>query len=1244
MKKLLIVSILIWGYLSAFSQNWVGITGNTPEKAKVKLISSGIDNSVIKFSVAGYNSKNVNTGQQTALTLNVEGSTYILDAGAPDLPKMSASVIIPDKGAMKAEVVSSNYTEYVNVDIAPSKGNLTRDIDPATIPFTYGQAYSEDAFYPGKLAEMRNPYILRDYRGEAVWVYPFQYNPVTKVLRVYSEITVKVSKNGTSGTNELIRTKSLTKVDYEFSKIYGSHFLNYKSSKYTPLEEQGNMLVICYDAFMSAMQPFVDWKNTIGRHTEMVSVTTAGSTDAAIKTYVTNYYNTNGLTYLLLVGDAAQIPPYNAAAGPSDNSYGYILGGDSYPEVFVGRFSAENVSEVQTQVQRTISYELNPSTASGWLNKGVGIGSDLGPGDDNEMDYEHIRDLRTKLMNYQYSAIDELYDGDQGGQDLPGNPDPSMLAADVNAGAGIIAYCGHGGTDQFVTTGFSNSDVDNLTNNNMLPFIWSVACVNGEFITGTCFAEAWLRATYNGQPSGAIATLMSTINQSWDPPMEGEDEMVDILVESYAGNIKRTFGGLSMNGCMKMNDAYGSGGTEMTDTWTIFGDPSLMVRTDTPKVMTVTHPSTTVIGSTQLTINCNVNSAFVCLTINNQIIGTGTVSGGAAIINFSPLTTIDSIKVAVTAYNYIPYIGSVLVINSVQNDATPLAIIEPQNNYNCIGLTVAPELVIENMGTNVLTSLTITCGYDTGTFISQWTGNLVSFQTDTITYPAITLNAGNHTITFTTSLPNGIADQNPSNDVATRNITVNNLPVSCDFTADQTSFCTGPASVNFTNLSTNAISYLWDFGDGSTSTAQNPSHIYNNLGTYTVALIADAGPCGSQTDAETNYITVGAPPPGVTDATLCGPGYATLQATGTGTLGWYDAPTGGNYLGTGNTYITPTLTTTTTYYVHDSLATANQYAGEQNDTTNGSFFTFATSHYLVFDCYAPFTIVSVEVNAGAAGNRTIQLQNSSGAMLQSATINIPAGISRITLNFNVPVGTSFRLAGPVSPNLFRSNTGLSYPYEIPNAISIKYSSATSDPTGYYYFFYDWEIALPACVSAMTPVTAYINSAAPIAAFTYSANGLTVDFTDQTTNPALYLWDFGDGSTSTIANLTHTYASAGTYTVTLIVTNGCGADTVSQQITATALGIADYLNDAVFTIYPNPSNNIGMINYTLPEATNVSLAVYNSVGQKVTDLLNTYQTKGSYSAAIDLSGLRAGVYYCRLIVSGGSSTQKIILTR
>ena len=81
----------------------------------------------------------------------------------------------------------------------------------------------------------------------------------------------------------------------------------------------------------------------------------------------------------------------------------------------------------------------------------------------------------------------------------------------------------------------------------MLPAILSVACINGQFNGYTCFAEAWLRATHNGEPSGAIATYMSSINQSWNPPMDAQDESIDLLV----AEAKTTFGGICYNGsCM----------------------------------------------------------------------------------------------------------------------------------------------------------------------------------------------------------------------------------------------------------------------------------------------------------------------------------------------------------------------------------------------------------------------------------------------------------------------------------------------------------------------------------------------------------------------------------------------------------------------------------------------------------------------------------------------------------------------
>lgn len=647
---------------STFSQNRNSFSSNKNTEAKVKLISSNIENSVIEFNFDGFKFKDVNTGNKTDNTLVLGNSTPMLIAGAPDLLKLTSSVIIPDKAKMKIKVEEALYKEYSNIDIAPSKGNLTRDIDPSTVPFDYGKVYQKDMFYPGKLADIRNPYIFRDYRGQTIITYPFQYNPVTKVLRVYYKIKVKIFSTDGNAKNAFNRKKPLTHIDEEYKNAYSNHFINYSSFKYTPLNEYGNMLIISHSAFKSEMNPFVEWKNKIGIPTELVDIASIGTTAAAIKTFVNTYYQTNGLTYLLLVGDASFIPTNSLTSGHSDNAYGYISGNDSYPEIMVGRFSCETAAHAQTMVQRSIDYEFMPLNTPNWYNKCLGIASEEGPGDDGELDYEHIRNMNTDLLNFTYSYCGEYFEGSQGGNDAVGNPPTSIISAGINAGAGLILYTGHGSTTSWGTSGFSNSNVNSLTNTGMLPIIWSVACVNGNFVGNTCFAEAWTRATHNGQPAGAVATLMSTINQSWNPPMEAQDEMVDIMVESDSNNIKRSFGGLSMSGCMKMNDTYGTSGDPMTDTWNLFGDPSLMVRTDTPTVMTVSHPPTVQIGVTQLVVNCNTDSARIALTIDNQIIGVGTVSGGIATINFNALSNIDTIVVAVTAFNKYPYIGLVNVI------------------------------------------------------------------------------------------------------------------------------------------------------------------------------------------------------------------------------------------------------------------------------------------------------------------------------------------------------------------------------------------------------------------------------------------------------------------------------------------------------------------------------------------------------------------------------------------------------
>jgi hypothetical protein len=709
-----IIAIVVAIFLTAMSQAvtgqkapgryWNEISSERPVMPEINLLYSDLETSQIEVIVEGFWKEFVRDHEgRSEIKIYEESSTPLLIKGAPDLEKLTASLIIPDWARMQVSLIGEDYVDIPGIHIIPSKGNLTRDIDPDDIPYEYGREYETDAFFPGVPAELRKPHIIRDIRGQVLVIYPFRYNPVQKVLRVYTRMVLEVKTAGEDGENVLTSRQEDAKTVRAFKGIYERNFLNYdvynSASRYVPLEEDGNMLIISYGPFMAGMQDFADWKNMSGIPTEIVDVSVAGSTAAAIKTYVANYYNTNGLTYLLLVGDAAQVPASSTSAGPSDNNYGYIVGSDHYPDIFVGRFSAENTAHVQTQVQRSLDYEKEPVTGSVSFQRAMGIASDQGPGDDGEYDWQHQRNIRADYMGFTYTYGAELYDGSQGEQDASGNPTATMVANEINNGMGVISYTGHGSTTSWGTSGFSSTNVNNLTNNDMLPFILSVACVNGNFTGTTCFAEAWLRATYNGQPSGAVATIMSTINQSWNPPMRGQDEMVDILTESYPLNIKRTFGGICMNGCMNMNDAYGSAGEAMTDTWTIFGDPSLMVRTAAPATMTVTHPADLPVGSGQLTVNCDQEGARVAVSHNNyQLLGSAIISGGSADVVFGQINSEDTLTVTVTAFNCLPSIDTVIITNA------EMAYVSCTSFHNNLAEAGPGDINTEVLGVKVLMS------------------------------------------------------------------------------------------------------------------------------------------------------------------------------------------------------------------------------------------------------------------------------------------------------------------------------------------------------------------------------------------------------------------------------------------------------------------------------------------------------------------------------------------------------------
>ena len=537
---------------------------------------SNLDRTVIEYALPGYAQDTVVIEGKEYQRLSLDGEGYFrMDlSGQPQLPVVRRSIMLPDTGTMELRVLEGRYEEIENVDLAPYRGPITRKVDPASVPYRFGEVYGKNAWFPGTPAVLQKPYILHDVRGAVVELRPFQYNPVKKVLRVYKSLEVEVVKTGPGGENVIDRTVYAYKPDRSFEAIYKSQFMNYAGNRTEPPSEDGEMLIISYGPFMAAMQPFVDWKNSIGIPTSIVDVATIGNNFTAIKNYITNVYNSTNLSYVLLVGDVAQVKSGYFSGGLSDPAYSCITS-DWYPDLFVGRFSAQNVNQVTTQVDRTLQYEQQSHDVhmGDWNARGLAVASDQGPGHYNEYDNQHEDLISNELLAYGFTKVSKSYD--------PWGTKAKVAAA-INEGVRCVHYTGHGWEGGWGNGGaFSTNDVYQLNNTGMLPFISSVACSVGDFSAGECFCEAWQRATKNGQPIGAVANYGSTIGQYWDEPMYGQGN------HGYNGKyggaerfwmeINWSVCGMWFGGSCIMMDICGANGRDMFMTWTCFGDPSVRI-------------------------------------------------------------------------------------------------------------------------------------------------------------------------------------------------------------------------------------------------------------------------------------------------------------------------------------------------------------------------------------------------------------------------------------------------------------------------------------------------------------------------------------------------------------------------------------------------------------------------------------------------------------------------------------------
>ena len=645
---------------------------------------------------SGLDAKLIKTKEGDFIKLFVSGYAANSDYGKAELPELKKIFRIPFGAQVVLKIVNKEE-ELISLDdynitlpLFPNQPSISKGDNAEQVPFVYDRDfYKINQFNENPIVKID---VLGKMRGQEMArlnISPFSYNPVTNELKIITKIEAKVVFKNVDLAEDLSIRKKYFNPNFEHQ---------YKQfANYLPLPTKDvittypvKYVIISDPMFQSILQPFVEWK--VKKGFEVIEGYTndpvVGNTTTSIRSFIKTMYdnatvNDPAPTYLLIVGDEAQVPSFNGNSGTHISDMYYCEmdgGGDFYPEMYYGRFSATMPEELTPQILKTLEYEKYTMPDPSYLDEVVmvaGVDASMAPTYGNgQINYgtDHYFNLAHGLTSYTY-----LYgSGSPITSDMPGAS--AAIISDVSGGVGFANYTAHCGSSGWSDPSFSTSDVPSLQNANEYGLMIGNCCQSNKFDVPECFGEALLRAN----SKGAVGYIGGSNNTYWDedywwgvgngttpPPTNPTYTQTGLGVYDCAwhenGELQAdwfiTQGQMLHSGNLAVTQA---GGSEeyYWEIYHLMGDPSVMPYFGVPTVMNVTHQTAVPLGTSTLNVTTEEH-AYVAISMNGILLDAQLVgSSGIVTLSFPPFTNLGIADIVVTKQFREPYIGSISVISS----------------------------------------------------------------------------------------------------------------------------------------------------------------------------------------------------------------------------------------------------------------------------------------------------------------------------------------------------------------------------------------------------------------------------------------------------------------------------------------------------------------------------------------------------------------------------------------------------